>query len=138
MAPGELARVPEPLEWMTGRWMSEEGGRVTEELRTAPRRGSLLGVSRTCPADRMVAFEYLRIEEGPEGVTYLASPQGRQPPTPFRLVEHGAARAVFENPDHDFPQRIIYWREGDRLSARVEGRQGGEPLSAQWSWRRTD
>ncbi len=31
-------------------------------------------------------------------------------------------RVVFENTAHDFPQRIIYWKDGNDLRARIEGR----------------
>ena len=34
--------------------------------------------------------------------------------------------AVFENPAHDFPQRVIYKRDGDKLNARIEGTKDGK------------
>jgi hypothetical protein len=37
-----------------------------------------------------------------------------------------AGEVVFENLQHDFPQRIIYRSlSGDRLAARIEGVRGG-------------
>ena len=35
------------------------------------------------------------------------------------------SRASFVAPEHDFPKRITYAREGDTLVARVEGAPGG-------------
>ena len=35
-------------------------------------------------------------------------------------------RIVFENAEHDFPQRIVYRRDGDRLHASIEGEEGYE------------
>ncbi len=43
---------------------------------------------------------------------------------------------VFENAVHDFPQRILYWREGEALLARVEGTLRGEPRSEEWRFSR--
>jgi hypothetical protein len=43
---------------------------------------------------------------------------------------------VFENEAHDFPQRVIYRREGDRLLARIEGKIGGKERSADWIFNR--
>jgi hypothetical protein len=43
-------------------------------------------------------------------------------------------RAVFENLENDFPNRIIYAREGDRLDARIEGTINGQPRSMAWSF----
>ncbi len=46
-------------------------------------------------------------------------------------------KVVFENPEHDFPQRIIYER-GDEgsLGARIEGIQNGKASSSKWTWQR--
>jgi len=43
---------------------------------------------------------------------------------------------VFENPEHDFPQRILYRLDGGMLHARIEGVVDGEPLSSEWTWSR--
>ena len=56
------------------------------------------------------------------------------PPCPSAGIEGGPARAVFENPDNDFPQRIIYERTGDTLHARIEGTVEGTARSVSWTW----
>ena len=117
---------------MAGSWASSEGGKVSEEHWTKPAGGLMLGVHRDTGGAK-TAFEFLRIEESSGKITYLASPQG-QPPTPFALVESAAQRAVFANPEHDFPQRILYWREGASLCAAVEGPIDGETVSERWCW----
>lgn len=55
----------------------------------------------------MVAFEYLRIVERDGGLVYVAQPGGRAP-TEFALTKLDEKRAVFVNPRHDYPQRIVY------------------------------
>jgi len=57
-----------------------------------------------------------------------------RPPFPISLKESSAERVVFENLEHDFPQRLIYWRESKKLCARVEGTIGGKSESEQWCW----
>lgn len=43
----------------------------------------------------------------------------------FKLTEIGGDRAVFENPEHDFPKKLIYERNGDGgLTAQVLGAGG--------------
>ena len=117
------------LAWMAGSWEGTADGVAMEEHWLPARGGAMLGVHRDVAGGRMVSFEFLRIEATAEGVTYLASPKGR-PATPFRLVESGPARVVFANPEHDFPQRILYWLgEDGSLHARIEGRQGEKPAS---------
>ncbi|HEX2466205.1 MAG TPA: DUF6265 family protein [Thermoanaerobaculia bacterium] len=120
------------LSWMAGSWASSESGKVSEEHWIKPAGGLMLGVHRDTGGAR-TAFEFLRIEESSGKITYLASPQG-QPATPFELVESAAQRAVFANPEHDFPQRILYWREGASLCAAVEGPMNGETVSERWCW----
>ena len=125
------------LAWMAGNWTGVEGGVEMEEFWQAPKGNSMLGLHRDVVKARTVSFEFLRIEATAQGETYWASPGGR-PATPFRLVEVKDKRVVFENPEHDFPQRIIYWLSDDgALHAKIEGTQGGKSSSAEWTWRRS-
>ena len=98
----------------------------TEEHWTRVAGGSLLGMSRTVAGGKTVFFEYLRVEARPDGIYYVAHPKAR-PGTDFKLVRCEGEEAVFENPKHDFPQRIIYRKKPDGLlHARIEGpRDGG-------------
>lgn len=125
------------LAWMAGNWTGLEGDVEMEELWQAPKGNSMLGLHRDVAKGRTVSFEFLRIEAMPDGVTYWASPGGR-PAVPFRLKELKDRRVVFENPKHDFPQRIIYWLgEDGTLHAKIEGTQGSKSSSMEWTWRRT-
>jgi hypothetical protein len=46
---------------------------------------------------------------------------GGQPPTHFARTDGGEHWVRFENPEHDFPLRIEYRRDGDRLYTEVAG-----------------
>ena len=125
------------LAWMEGAWGGEKDGVVMEELWTGPRGGALLGLHRDVKGQRLLSWEFLRIQATEAGITYFASPRSA-PPTPFKLVETGDKRAVFENKEHDFPQRILYWVDAKgALHARIEGPQGGKTISEEWVWTRT-
>jgi hypothetical protein len=127
------------LAWLAGTWVSDDPeGPSTVEHWLAPEGGSMLGVGRTAHDGRTVAFEFLRIEAEPEGVAYLASPQGKDPPTRFAAAESGKGFIAFENPEHDFPQRIEYRREDDRLQMRISGEVDGAAKAHAWSMRRAD
>lgn len=103
--------------------------------RTAPGGGVMLGMGKTVRAKGRTAFEFLRIVEVDGKLAYLAQPNG-QPPTSFPLRSMTASRVVFENPAHDFPQRIIYWRDGKKLCARTEGTVKGKAEAEQWCYER--
>jgi hypothetical protein len=126
----------ETLDWMAGSWAGSARGIDAEEIWTAPRGGALLGVHRDVQEGRMSGFEFFRIQADEKGPVYWASPGGR-PATAFRLKESGPRRVVFENPEHDFPQRILYWlAEDGALHARVEGTLKGKLESEEWRWTR--
>jgi len=123
----------ERLVWMAGHWIGRDGTTVQEEFWTAPAGGLMVGLHRDVFGPSRAFFEYLRLEGRDDTVVYQASPGGG-PTTPFELVELHEARAVFANPEHGHPQRIIYWRDGDVLHARIEGLQRGQPVASEWSW----
>jgi len=125
------------LSWMAGRWTGTQEGVEMEELWTAPKAGSMLGLHRDASGNRTVSFEFLRIEGTADGLTYWASPGGR-PATPFKLVDLSGRRAVFENAEKEFPRRILYWLgEDGSLHAKIEGTRGGQPASEEWRWTRS-
>ena len=71
-------------------------------------------------------MEVMQIRPRPDGrVVLIAEPVG-QARAIFTLHSQGPDEVVFENPPHDFPQRVIYRRAAEgRLGARIEGRRGG-------------
>jgi hypothetical protein len=129
---GALDRVA----FLTGDWITTTEGADVRESWGPPRGDVMLGTSHTVVEGRTAFFEYVRIESRSSGIVFLASPLGRDPPTAFSLVESDRDRVVFENPAHDFPQRVIYEKKGDRLLGRIEGTEGGKPRTETWSYRR--
>lgn len=122
------------LDWLVGGWVGEVDGQQVEERWTPIAGRSMLGVGRTVAHGETTSFEYLRVEWRDDTIYYLASPQGRDPPTVFALGAISADAVTFENAKHDFPQRIRYQREGDALHVEISG--GGQVL--RWTLRRAD
>jgi hypothetical protein len=133
---GRQASKPtlDSLAWMAGSWSGTSRGIEMEEHWTAPRGHSMIGIHRDVGKGRTLLFEFLRIEQQGDQIVYLSMPNGRSPATPFPLKEVSGTRVVFENPTHDFPQRIIYWKDGNDLRARIEGTMNGKPGSEEWRW----
>ena len=125
------------LSWLSGAWGGDDSGMFNEETWLEPKAGSMLAVHRDVKGGKTVGFEFLRIEEQGGSLVYIASPGGK-PPTPFKLVENGTERAVFENETLEFPRRVLYFRDGETLHARIEGTRGGKPAAKEWAWRRMD
>jgi uncharacterized protein DUF6265 len=114
------------LAFLTGCWRLDRNGRIVEEHWLAPAGGSLFGVSRTVAGGKTVDFEFLQLRDLPDGLTYIAKPS-RQPEASFKMTSKTADEVVFENPQHDFPQRIRYRLSGESLHARIEGTVDGKP-----------
>jgi hypothetical protein len=118
------------LSWMSGDWQTAPGGRrQIEEHWTTAAGGTMMGVSRTVAGDKTVEFEYLRIEQREDGIYYVAHPKARCPGTDFKLTRASATEAVFENPQHDFPKRIIYRKTDDGLTASIDAGEGSKGMS---------
>lgn len=122
------------LAWLAGSWSGTSRGIEMEEHWTAPKGNSMIGMHRDVGKGRTLGFEFLRIEQQGDAIVYLSMPGGRSPATPFPLKEVSGTRVVFENPTHDFPQRIIYWKDGADLRARIEGTSNGKEGSTEWRW----
>lgn len=118
------------LGWLQGCWAAAGGEQGSGEQWMAPAGGSMLGMSRTVRKGRTVAYEFMRIEQGADGgLVFIAQPSG-QAPASFALLRQDGDAFVFENPAHDFPQRVIYRRVGDTgLQARIEGKGKGIDFS---------
>lgn len=125
--------LPE-LAWLSGYWTSSEDGTTIEELWTEGSGYMMLGVHRDVFANGRSSFEYLRIMRTRDGIVYVASPGGK-PGTSFTMIENKDQKVVFENLENDFPQRIIYSRAKDTLTARIENEAGDK--SMQWIWTKT-
>ena len=121
------------LSWLAGHWFGQHRDVRMEELWLPPDGGVMLGLHRDVADSHRVSFEFLRITTEEGKLIYYASPGGR-PPVPFRLKELAERWVVFENPENDYPQRIIYLREGKQLHARIEGEVEGKLRSQSWVW----
>ena len=119
------------LAWLAGDWRRCKEGEIVEERWLGPRGDLLVGVNLTTSASGKASYENLRIARECDGWVLWASPMGRTP-VPFRMVESGTARAVFANPGHVFPARIVYWRDGEDLLARIEGTLRDKPAAVEW------
>ena len=124
------------LTWVSGCWKSEDKGKIIEEQWTQLAGESMLGVSRTVRGGKMVAYEFVRIVRDGDDVFYIAHPSG-QTEASFKLVRWSNGEAVFGNPEHDFPQRIIYRKGSDgSLQARIEGTAKGKERGVNFPMKR--
>jgi len=96
--------------------------------------GGVAGLSSTRKDGAEVSSERMVIGMHHGKLTFIAKPRDAAEPTYFPLASRGASELVFENRDHDYPQRIPYWREGEVLMAEISLADGSKPM--RWRYER--
>lgn len=121
--------------WLTGTRRMVSDRMTIEETWSPPADNMIFGLSRTLRGTRVVGFEFLRIQSRGDTLVYYAQPNGRTA-TPFTLTSWNGTDAVFENPTHDFPKRILYTKLADGLvRARIDGGAGVEHGTQEFTFR---
>ena len=135
------------FKFMTGCWVIERPEKSVriEEQWMAPAGGTMLGMSRTVRNKVTTGWEFMRIEVSDSGVHFVSKPKENKDETFFKLststadVKPSAAYAAFDNPEHDFPQRVIYRSvKPDTLSARIEGTMNGKASGVDFQYKRVE
>jgi len=121
--------------WMTGCWELTRNGRHIVEQWMSAEGGTLLGMSRTVANGQTREYEFLLIRHGANGLEYVAKPSG-QPEGTFTATRVSPSEVVFENMAHDFPQRILYRRDGNTLLAATEGTVQGQARRVEFPYTR--
>ncbi len=136
-APSVDASTPaDRLSWMSGCWSRTNGATIVEEQWMSPRGGTLLGTGRTTVNGRTREYEFLRVFTAGDTLVYGSIPSG-QTYAEFSAKSVGERDIVFENLQHDFPQRIGYRAVGtDSLVAFIEGPRGGSIRRIEFPYRR--
>ncbi len=142
---GACASGPDPatagrLAFMTGCWISADG--ANQEVWSLPRGGVMFGYATTMQGAQLGFFEQSRIDLRQPMAAYTASPDGQRPvifseatmtPTITPNGKPIAATSVtFENPEHDYPQRISYRATKKGLEATISRMDGQRPTNYSW------
>jgi len=130
-----LAHLP----WMIGCWANSDAEPGTSETWRVSNDGSMIGFGRISRGEQVVTTERMRIEKSADGnLVFIASPAG-QDSTRFVIVNIADDEVVFENRQHDYPQRIIYrLLSVDRMLARIEGVVDGVAMSKDFHFQKVE
>ncbi|MHC5209595.1 MAG: DUF6265 family protein [Planctomycetota bacterium] len=142
--PGDARVTMEPrvedLAFLSGAWRGSDGSSEWETWYSSPAGGRIVSASKELRDGRAVMFDFETIDAGEDGLRLTPFPFGKQSVS-FALTSYSAAdrRAVFENPQHDFPRRFTYERVADdRLEILLEGELQGEALRVHLRLQRPD
>jgi hypothetical protein len=137
-APAGQVSPLEATAFMAGCWRGAAGtDRIIEEFYMRPGPNLMQGMTRFVGPRGDVTgltldFEFTLIDVDHDRTRLRPHPRGA-PSAVFAETERTAGRMVWENPDHDFPQKISYTRApGDSLIARIEGRTPSGERAIEW------
>jgi len=130
---GTLSQLGQ-LDFMTGCWegtfQAEGGSGIIEEYYTSPSDNLMLGTTRYILEGRTVMWEFSKLEESEGEVVLTPFPRGQASEHDFKMTSLGEEEVLFEAPEHDFPRRISYRRDGERLIARID--DGTDEVVDEW------
>ena len=115
------------INWLLGDWASYDDEKVTTESwkRIGPQTFEGSGEIRSRSDAQVLSLESLRLVEMSGVIFYVAKVSHNEYPVPFKLTSCSKDSVVFENPNHDFPQRLEYrWISLNLLVVEVSGKDG--------------
>jgi Domain of unknown function (DUF6265) len=115
------------LAWLAGCWANVQAEAGSGETWQSLAGGTMLGVGRTVKNGKTLEYEFLRLHrDEQQRIVYTAIPSGQRE-TSFVASQVTEAMASFENPAHDFPQKIVYRREPPAgMVVSIEGERQGK------------
>ncbi|MEP3580416.1 MAG: DUF6265 family protein [Cyclobacteriaceae bacterium] len=107
----------EELDWMTGKWIKESDSPVTTSIEVWEKTSEteMTGYGLTMEDGDTIFYERLQIIEEDGELFYLADVG--EGIVKFKLNESEYGKWAFEDPEHDFPKRIIYTYDGTSMVA---------------------
>ena len=128
---GQSDPCVQKFSWLTGKWsMKENSSTIVEQW-------SFFNGSLKCMSYEVKGIDTTLIENasiscigGKSVFTYYPekdAKSGRRDPVHFVLVSEKDNTYIFENKEHDFPQRVVYQRVNEKeCHAWIEGMQNGK------------
>ena len=126
--------------WLLGNWENKlADGNLTENWEKV-NDSTFQAQSYYIKEKDTLHFESITLQQKGENLTYTAAVKGQNDdkPVSFKLTTATEKQLVFENPKHDYPQKISYTQiTPDSLVAKISGIQQGKPSSEQFSMKKT-
>jgi len=109
------------LAWLTGTWQrtNVKPGRTAVEVWKKATAGEMIGKGASLQGADTVFVEKLKIILKDGTLYYVADVPENKEPVLFKFTELTSTSFVCENPTHDFPKKIAYKLEGNKLTATI-------------------
>lgn len=118
--------------WFLGRWKNNSPEGNLSESWVKQNDSTFNGESYFVIENDTVFAESIQLEERNNQLLYVVTVpnQNEEKPVAFTLTKESSNQLIFENPNHDFPNTIIYNKVGkDSLVAEISGMKDGKNAS---------
>jgi hypothetical protein len=115
------------LKWLQGEWEYTSSNNIYFNEKWEYVNDSLMmGESVALKGNDTLTYETVRLFKHDDKIIYAPTVKGQNNnrEVQFTLVEYDSS-FVFENKDHDFPQKISYFRKDNMLYASIQGESNG-------------
>jgi hypothetical protein len=130
---GELSS----FSWLEGKWVGRYDSVPVFEQWKAPDGKIMYGRGGVLSGKDTVFAEQISIEERKDGLYYIAVVKGNPGAAEFKFTGFKNDTAVFENAEHDFPQRVLYIKNGDdTFYACVDGKFKGKYVKEEFNYKK--
>lgn len=122
--------------WILGTWENKSADGVLTDTWTKTNDSTFQGKSYFIKEKDTIHFETIVLQQKGEALTYKATVKGQNEdkPVSFLLTETVANQLVFENPKHDYPQKITYQKDAkNNLVATISGLIDGKLSSEKYT-----
>ena len=117
------------LDWFIGSWTGVTSESIFTETWQKVNDTLFTGQSYFIKGSDTLSSETISLQQHDTSVFYVPLVEGQNDNKPifFKLTYSDGTNAVFENPEHDFPQKIVYQlKENDSLIATISGNNNGK------------
>ena len=122
--------------WLLGNWENKSiEGSLTESWEKA-NDSTYNATSYYIKGKDTLHHESIHLQQKGEALTYTATIKGQNDdkPVAFNLTVSTEKQLVFENPKHDYPQKISYTQVSkDSIVAEISGVQQGKPSTEKYT-----
>lgn len=115
--------------WLIGTWENKTRKGSIYETWSTTNENELSGKSYNIKDKDTLIFETIRLAQEQDGLFYIPVVKNQNEDLPVRFTAKTISekQLIFENPQHDFPQVIIYTKiTSDSLVAEISGTKNGQ------------
>ena len=127
-------------QWLLGTWTQQSEQGILEETWTSANDSTLTGTSFFIKDKDTLHHETIVLQEKDNNLLYIATIKGENEDeaVTFPLTSSTDNSLIFENPKHNYPQKINYkLADANTLIAKISGKQAGKVTSETYTLKKT-